>query len=92
MGRDDVFEDIAERAKDLLYLTPAMWFESNRSLTIDNCSRVEEYNDIFMQLAAGGLTIKIWGSGLRASDLSGGGLVVRGRISSVEFEERGKGR
>ncbi|MBQ1464287.1 MAG: YabP/YqfC family sporulation protein [Ruminococcus sp.] len=81
-----------DEIKDFLCMTPAMWFEGNRGFTIENCSRIEEYNDIFMQLAAGGLTIRIWGSGLRASDFATGGLAVSGRIISVEFEERGKGR
>ena len=41
-----------------------------------------------MQLVSGKLCIQIWGSDLRAYDFKANGLIVRGKISKVEFIER----
>lgn len=83
-----LFEKIADKTRDFLYLNPGMHIESNRELIIENCRRIEEYNEIFMRLIAGQLCIHIWGSGLKAYDYKTKGLVVRGKISQIEFIER----
>lgn len=83
-----LFEKIADKTRDFLYLNPGMHMESNRELIIENCRRIEEYNEIFMRLIAGQLCIHIWGSGLKAYDYKTKGLVVRGKISQIEFIER----
>lgn len=62
--------------------------EGNKELIIDNCRRIEEYNEVFMRLISGRLCIHIWGSGLRAFDFKTKGLIVRGKISRIEFTER----
>ena len=83
-----MFDKIAEKTKEVLYLDPGMHIESNRELLIENCRRIEEYNEVFMKLGAGHLCIQIWGSGLKAYDFKTRGLIVRGRISQIEFIER----
>ncbi len=81
-------EKFTDKARDLFYLTPQIHFDCNRELVIENCRRIEEYNDVFMKLISGRLCIQIWGSGLRAYDFKTKGLIIRGRISQVEFIER----
>lgn len=58
-------------------------------MVIENCRRIEEYNEVCIRLVSGKLGINVWGSGLETDSYGSGGLVIRGRISQVEFEERG---
>lgn len=83
-----MFEKISRRAEEVLSPVSGIHIESNRELIIENCRRIEECDDVFMQLISGGLRVQIWGSGLRAFDHKTGGLVIRGRITRVELAER----
>ncbi len=83
-----MLDKISDKARDMLYMNPGMHIESNKEILIENCRRIEEYNEVFMRLISGGLCIQIWGSGLRAFDFKTKGLIVRGRISQIEFIER----
>lgn len=83
-----MFEKISDKTRDFFYLNPSMHLESNKELLIENCRRIEEYNEIFMRLISGNLCIQIWGSGLKAYDFKTKGLIVRGKISQIEFIER----
>ncbi len=83
---------ITDKTKELLYMNPGMHIESNKELIIENCRRIEEYNEVFMRLVSGRLCIQIWGSNLKAYDFRTKGLIVRGKISQIEFIERGGGR
>lgn len=84
-----MFEKVSDKARDLFYLNPLMHLDSNKELLIENCRRIEEYNEIFMRLISGDLCIHIWGSGLKAYDFKTKGLIVKGKISQIEFIERG---
>lgn len=86
-----MFDKIADKTKDFLYMNPGMYIEGNKELIIENCRRIEEYNEVFMRLVSGNLCIHIWGSSLRAYDYRSNGLIVRGRITQIEFTEK-KGR
>lgn len=83
---------ITDKTKELLYMNPGMHIESNKELIIENCRRIEEYNEVFMRLVSGRLCIQIWGSNLKAYDFRTKGLIVRGKISQIEFIERGGDR
>ncbi len=83
-----MFDKLTDRALDAFYLTPQIHFDCDREMVIENCRRIEEYNEVFMQLVSGKLCIQIWGSGLRAYDFRTHGLIVRGKIERVEFIER----
>ncbi len=85
-----MFGKISDKTRELLYLNPGMHIESNKELVIENCRRIEEYNEVFMRLIAGNLCIHIWGNGLKAYDYRTKGLVVRGKISQIEFIERSR--
>lgn len=83
-----MFERITDRTRDVLYMNPGMHIESNRELFIENCRRIEEYNEVFMRLVSGRLCIQIWGTGLKAYDFKTKGLIVKGKITQIEFIER----
>lgn len=69
-------------------MNPGIHMESNRELLIENCRRIEEYNEVFMRLVSGRLCIQIWGTNLKAYDFKTKGLIIKGRISQIEFIER----
>jgi hypothetical protein len=83
-----MFEKLADRAADALSPVSGIHIESNRELVVENCRRIEECDEIFMQFISGRLRVQVWGSGLRAFDFKTRGLVIRGRITRVEFAER----
>ena len=83
-----MFERFEERLRGSLSLGSGMHLEENRELIIENCRRIEEYNEVFMRLISGSMYINVWGSGLRAFDFKTRGLIIRGRFSRIEFEER----
>lgn len=83
-----MLEKLRERAEDALYPVSGIHIDSNRELIVENCRRIEECDDIFMQFISGKLRVQVWGSGLRAFDFRTRGLVIRGRITRVEFAER----
>lgn len=85
-----MFERITDIARDTFYLEPQIYFDCDHELLIENCQKIEEYNEIFMQLISGRLCIRIWGTGLSASDFRANGLIVQGKISKVEFIERSR--
>lgn len=87
-----MWDKISDKTSEALCLSPGMYLESNRELFIENCRRIEEYNEVFMKLISGKLCIQIWGSGLRAYDFKTKGLIVRGKISQIELIERKRGK
>ena len=90
-GSDNVFEKAVGKARDLFYLNTDIHIEGNRELTIENCSRIEEYNEVFIRVIAGGMCIQICGCDLKAYDYCAKGLVIRGKISQVDLIERSGG-
>ena len=85
-----MFEWLAELTRETLYLNSGIHISDNNELIIDNCRRIEEYNEVYMRMVSGGLYISIHGNGLRAYDFRTGGLVIRGYIDKIEFTERNK--
>lgn len=83
-----MFDKIADKTRDKLYMNPGIHIESNREVLIENCRRIEEYNEVFIKIISGRLCIQIWGSDLKAYDFKTKGLIVRGRLSQIEFIER----
>lgn len=85
-----MFEWLAELAREKLYLESNIHISGSNELVIDGCRRIEECNEVFMRLLSGSIYVNIHGCGLRAYDFRTGGLVVRGCIEKIEFEERSK--
>lgn len=72
--------------KSKLYLNTNISITDNTRVEIENCRRIIEYNDIYIRLSTSTVTLKIWGSGLSISDYNRAGVIIDGRISSLEFE------
>ena len=87
-----MFDKLSEKARESLFLDSGIHIEGNREVLIENCRRIEEYNDVFVRIVSGKLCIQIWGDALRAFDFKTCGLIVRGRISRIEFIERSSRR
>ena len=83
-----MFGLLADIAADSLWLKPQIYFDCDREMVIENCRRIEEYNEVCIRLVSDRLGITVWGSSLEADAYGSGGLVIRGRITQVEFEER----
>ena len=78
----------ADMGRDFFYLNPAIHLDSNKELYIENCKRIEEYNEVFIRLKTSSLYIQVWGSRLKASDFKTDGLVIRGKIEQIELIEK----
>ena len=63
-----MFDKWNEKVRGMLYLDSGLILDSNKEMIVENCRRIEEYNEVFMQLLSGDLCVQIWGSGLRAYD------------------------
>ena len=85
-----MFERFAELAREKLCLETNIHISGRNELIIDGCRRIEECNEVYMRLLSGDIFVNIHGCGLRAYDFRTGGLVVRGCIEKIEFEERSK--
>lgn len=83
-----MFEKAVGKARDMFFLNTDIHINGNRSLTIENCTRIEEYNEVFVRLISGGLCVQICGCNLRVSDYCSGGMLVQGKISQVDLIER----
>ena len=83
-----MFEWLSELAREKLFLSEGIHISENKELIIDNCRRIEEYDQVYMRIVSGGLTIDIRGNDLKAYDFSTGGLVIRGCIEQISLTER----
>lgn len=76
----------AKFIKKRLYLNTYMNLTDNTHLEIENCKRIIELNDVYVRLKTSTVTLQIWGEELRISDFNTAGVVIDGKISSIEFE------
>ena len=72
--------------KKKLYLNTNINITDNTRVEIENCRRIIEYNDIYVMLSTSTVKVKIWGSDLKISDYNMDGVIIDGKISSLEFE------
>lgn len=72
--------------KKRLYLNTYMNLTDNTHLEIENCKRIIEMNDVYVRLKTSTVTMQVWGEELRISDFNTAGVVIDGRITSIEFE------
>ncbi len=84
-----MLDNFISRARQIMYMDSGIHIEGNREMFIENCTRIEEYSDVFMRLFAGGLCVQIWGTELRACDYATGGLMIHGTIAQIEFIKGG---
>lgn len=76
----------AKFVKKRLYLNTYMNLTDNTHLEIENCKRIIELNDVYVRLKTSTVTMQVWGEKLRISDFNTAGVIIDGRITSIEFE------
>lgn len=76
----------AKYIRKRLYLNTYMNLTDNNHLEIDNCKRIIELNDVYVRLKTSTVTLQVWGEDLRISDYNTAGVVIDGKITSIEFE------
>lgn len=76
----------AKLVKKRLYLNTYMNLTDNTHLEIENCKRIIELNDVYVRLKTSTVTMQVWGEKLRISDFNTAGVIIDGRITSIEFE------
>lgn len=75
-----------ESMKKAMYLETNITIIDDRRVEIENCKKITEYNDVCVRIKTSGRNVSVWGTALSMSDFKTGGLVIEGKISSVEFE------
>lgn len=60
----------------------------NDYIQIENCKKILEYNDIYLKIRTSNMILQVWGQSLNISDCNNDGIIVRGEISSIEFEKK----
>ncbi len=77
---------VAKFCKQKLYLNTHIAVTDNTKIEVENCKRILEYNDIYVKLKTSTLTLQVWGADIVISDYNMDGIVIEGKISSIEFE------
>lgn len=62
----------------------------NHEIFLENCRRIEEYNEVFIKVKTKKLYVEVWGNDLRAFDFKTDSLIIRGKISRIELIEKGE--
>ena len=62
----------------------------NHEIFLENCRRIEEYNEVFIKVRTKTLYIEVWGNNLRAFDFKTDSLIIQGKISRIDFIEKGE--
>lgn len=81
-------EKITDIARKKLYLNTHLLITDNNLIEIENCKKVVEYNDIYLKILTSNMILEVLGSELSISDYNTDGIIIRGKISSVEFMKR----
>lgn len=84
--KKELWGNIPDFCKRRLYMNTYMNITDNNEIEIENCRRIIEYNDVCIRLRTTTLTVCVWGEKLRISDYRTGGVIISGKISSVELE------
>lgn len=86
MGGDVVmFKDIYCKSKELIYCNTYVHIVDDTSVIVENCSKILEYNDIYVLLKANELKVAIWGKSLKVDVFDNDSIRVKGSIRSVEY-------
>lgn len=69
-----------------LYMNTNMMISDNEEIILENCKKILEYNDIYLKVKTSTIVFGVWGENLRIDDFNFNGLIIRGKIHSIEFE------
>lgn len=80
---------MANKIKRIVNMDTQIQLTGNREVMVECCKKILEYNDIMVKVKTWDMTVEIWGSNLKVNDFSSRGIVVYGKIQSVELTENG---
>ena len=69
-----------------LYMNTTINVTDNNHIEIENCKRIMEYNDVYIRLRTANNIVSVWGKNLSVSDYNTDGIIIDGKITSIEFE------
>lgn len=72
--------------KEKLYFNTYMTITDNTHIEIENCKKILDYSDVYLRIKTSTLTICIYGYNLNISNYNTDGIIVEGKINSIEFE------
>lgn len=80
---------LAEKGRKLTYRDSVVTVTAGKYVSLENCRRVIEYNDIRIVVELTDMQLHIWGNNLRVDCCSTDTLIVYGEIQSVEWIRKG---
>ena len=88
--RDAYSRTLSRFYKKKVYFGTSVSITDDSIVEIDNCRRIVEYNDVYIRIKTATVTVSVWGRDLIVNDFNTDGIVINGKISSVEFEREGR--
>ncbi len=83
--KNNKFGRLSALPKDMAGNTPFLEFTANRSVLIDGCQGILEYQDSIVRINTKKLIVVINGRGLHIKCMTAHSLTICGYISGVEF-------
>ncbi len=85
-----MWERVREWGRNALGYATHLELFSDRKLYIENCKKVQEYNDIRIVVQTGEFTIEVWGARLRTDIRTAEGILIHGQIRTITLTPKGK--
>ncbi len=76
-----------KNAEKAVYAEGYITVFGRREVSVENCRRVYECNEIMTRIKTADGIVTVWGEGLETSSYFDTTVKITGRISSIEFEE-----
>ncbi len=78
-----------EKVRRFINMDTQIQLTGNREVLVECCKKILEYNDIMVRVRTWDMTVEVWGSSLSVSDFNSKGIIISGKIQSVELTENG---
>lgn len=77
---------MSRNIKEMIYPETNIHIVNNKTVEIENCRKIIEYNDIHICLRTYLHELHIWGENLSADDYGGNVIRVKGNVKSLELD------
>lgn len=78
-----------EKVRRFINMDTQIQLTGNREVLVECCKKILEYNDIMVRVKTWDMIVEVWGSSLSVSDFNSKGIIISGKIQSVELTENG---
>ena len=78
-----------EKVRRFINMDTQIQLTGNREVLVECCKKILEYNDIMVRVRTWDMTVEVWWSSLSVSDFNSKGIIISGKIQSVELTENG---